>query len=396
MISVSEAKKHIAGNTHLLPAVALPLAKAAGMVLAEGIISDLDVPPFDQSAMDGYAIRFDDLAVGQPLRVIGVVPAGAPPAQGPEAGEAMRIFTGAPVPSGADTVVMQEKVIVDGKQIRIEDSQLQRGDNVRPRASQTRKGDIALSAGAVLTPGAIGFLAGLGVETVHVWAKPRICLLITGTELAPPGSPLQPGQVYESNSFALTAALREMHIEPTLVFRSNDDENQITAFLKTAIQSCDMLIATGGISVGDHDLVKKAMENCAVETVFYKVKQKPGKPLYLGKKDKVLLFGLPGNPASVLTCFYEYVVPAIQNMTGKTVPTPGRLTKVLAEDFAKKEGLTYFLKGKLDGDLVVPLHAQESYRMNSFADADCLIVLEENKTRYRKGEIVEVHLLPGT
>ena len=147
-------------------------------------------------------------------------------------------------------MVMQEKVNVDGKQIRIEDSQLQRGDNVRPRASQTRKGDIALSAGAVLTPGAIGFLAGLGVETVHVWAKPRICLLITGTELAPPGSPLQPGQVYESNSFALTAALREMHIEPTLVFRSNDDENQITAFLKTAIQSFDMLIATGGISVG--------------------------------------------------------------------------------------------------------------------------------------------------
>jgi len=395
MISVTEAKKRIAENTRLLSAVALPLPEAAGMVLAEDVRSEIDVPPFDQSAMDGYAVRFDDLATRQPLRVIGVAPAGVRSTQIPARGEALRIFTGAPVPDGADTVVIQERVIIVGDHIRIEDHLLQRGDNVRPRASQTGKGELALPVGAKLTPGAVGFLAGLGVETVRVWAKPRICLLITGTELAAPGSPLQPGQVYESNSFALVAALREMHIEPTLVFRTDDDESRITGYLKTAIETCDILIATGGISVGDHDLVKKAMENCDVETVFYKVKQRPGKPLFFGKKDKVLLFGLPGNPASVLTCFYEYVAPAIHQMTGGATLALRLQTRFLASDFSKKQGLTFFLKGRLAGDAALPLHAQESYRMNSFAAADCLIVLEEDRAEYRKGEVVEVHLLPG-
>jgi molybdopterin molybdotransferase len=395
MITVAEAKKCINENTGLLPVVAVPLGESGGMILAQDIRSELDVPPFDQSAMDGYAFRFDDLAAGQPLRVVGAIPAGVQTNQPLAAGEAMRIFTGAPVPQDADTVVMQEHVTVAGDQIRIEDPPLKQGGNVRPRGSQTQKGETALPAGAKLTPAAIGFLAGLGVETVSVWAKPRICLLITGNELAPPGSPLQPGQVYESNSFALAAALRELHIQPTLVFRSDDNEARITEYLKTGIETCDLVLVTGGISVGDHDLVKKSLENCLVETVFYKVKQKPGKPLYFGRKANTLLFGLPGNPASVLTCFYEYVVPAIQKMTGKVDPAPSGLTKVLAADFAKKAGLTYFLKGKLDGESVIPLGAQESYRMNSFADADCLIVLEENKSEYRKGETVEVHLLPG-
>jgi molybdopterin molybdotransferase len=395
MITVTEAKKRITENTGLLPVVAVPLGESGGMILAQDIRSELDVPPFDQSAMDGYAFRFDDLAGGQPLRVVGAIPAGVQTHQPLLAGEAMRIFTGAPVPEDADTVVMQEHVTAVGDQIRIEDPPLKQGGNVRPRGSQTQKGQVALQAGAKLTPAAIGFLAGLGVETVNMWAKPRVCLLITGNELAPPGSPLQPGQVYESNSFALAAALRELHIQPALVFRSDDNEARITEYLKTGIQACDLVLVTGGISVGDHDLVKKSLENCLVETIFYKVKQKPGKPLYFGRKANTLLFGLPGNPASVLTCFYEYVVPAIQKMTGKTDPAPSGLTRVLAEDFGKKAGLTYFLKGKLDGESVIPLGAQESYRMNSFADADCLIVLEENKSEYRKGEIVEVHLLPG-
>ncbi len=393
MITVTEAKKRITENTDILPVVAVPLGESGGMILARDIRSELDVPPFDQSAMDGYAFRFDDLAAGQLLRVVGAIPAGVQTNQPLLAGEAMRIFTGAPVPQDADTVVMQEHVTAVGDQIRIEDPPLKQGGNVRPRGSQTQKGQVALQAGAKLSPAAIGFLAGLGVETVSVWAKPRVCLLITGNELAPPGSPLQPGQVYESNSFALAAALRELHIQPALVFRSDDNEARITEYLKTGIQACDLVLVTGGISVGDHDLVKKSLENCLVETIFYKVKQKPGKPLYFGKRDNTLLFGLPGNPASVLTCFYEYVVPAIQKMTGKTDPAPSGPTRVLAEDFAKKAGLTYFLKGKLDGESVIPLGAQESYRMNSFADADCLIVLDEDKAEYRKGETVEVHLL---
>lgn len=394
-ISVTEAKKRIVEHVALLPPVEIPLAEAGGMVLAKDICSEVDMPPFHQSAMDGYAVRFDDLASGLPLRVIGAIPAGTFPSLPLNAGEAARIFTGAPVPEGADTVVMQELVATNGDQIRVEDLLLQRGGNVRPRASQTRKGDVAMPAGERLSPGAVGFLAGLGVEKVRVYAKPRIALLITGNELAPPGSPLQPGQVYESNSFTLSAALRELRIEPALVFRSEDDERRIAECVKTALESCDMLLVTGGISVGDHDLVKKVLDACGVETVFYKVKQRPGKPLFFGKKDRVLVFGLPGNPASVLTCFYQYVAPAIRQMTGGATPALRAQTRALAKDFTKKEGLTFFLKGRLDGDLVLPLNAQESYRMNSFAEADCLIVLDEHRTAYRAGEPVEVHELPA-
>ena len=392
MIPVSDAKRLIHKSAKALPAVTIALLESLGMTLAEQVVSPVDMPPFDQSAMDGYAFQFEAFVPEKPFLVIGEIPAGEQAAVNPASGEAMRIFTGAPVPSGTDTVVMQEKVRVSGDQIWIEDFQLKKGGNVRPRGSQTRLGETALNAGTTLTPAAIGLLAGLGLTHVKVGAKPKICLIITGSELAAPGSKLTGGQVYESNSFTLMAALQELGIQPTLVFRSEDDENQITAHLASGMEQCDIVIVTGGISVGDYDLVKKSMENCQVETIFYKVKQKPGKPLFFGKHQQKLLFGLPGNPSAVLTCFYEYIAPAIQKMAGKIGPLQQVAKKTLSESFTKREGLTYFLKGKIAGDEVVPLHAQESYQMSSFALADCLIVLEESRTVYEQGETVDVHL----
>ena len=324
--------------------------------------------------------------------MIGEIPAGSPALLRPRTREALRIFTGAPLPANADTVVMQEKVTRDGDEIRIDDPLLKPGSNVRLRGSQTKKGDIALNAGTLLTPGAIGFLAGLGITHVPVRAKPKVTLLITGKELAAPGSALLPGQVYESNSFTLIAALREWNIEPILFFRSDDEEALITGYLFQGIEQGDLVIVTGGISVGDYDLVHQSMLNCGVEPLFYKVKQKPGKPLFCGKKDQTLLFGLPGNPAAVLTCFHEYIVPALRIMSGKTNTAASTVHRMLSAGFSKREGLTYFMKGKLEGETVVPLDAQESYQMNSFAAANCLIVLEEQKTRYEKGELVVVHL----
>ncbi|MBC7775454.1 MAG: molybdopterin molybdotransferase MoeA [Phycisphaerae bacterium] len=394
MTTVTDAKRLIHECTKVLPPVTIPLLESLGMTLAEPVVSALDMPPFDQSAMDGYAFQFEAFVPEKLFRVIGEIPAGEQTAVKPAPGEAMRIFTGAPVPAGTDTVVMQEKVRVKGEQIWIEDFQLKKGGNVRPRGSQTRQGETALDAGTTLTPAAIGLLAGLGITHVKVWAKPRIGLIITGTELAPLGTELKGGQVYESNSFTLIAALLELKIQPTLVFRSDDDENQITTHLADGIERCDIVIATGGISVGDYDLVKKAMENCQVETVFYKVKQKPGKPLFFGRRGEKLLFGLPGNPSAVLTCFYEYIAPAIEKMMGKLGPSQRLTKKTLSEGFTKREGLTYFLKGKVTGNEVAPLHAQESYQMSSFALADCLIVLEEDRSAYEKGETVEVHLFP--
>ncbi len=393
MISVSEARKLIAQCADELPPVSCSLREAGGRVLAEDVISNLDVPPFDQSAMDGYAFRFKENEKQATRRVIGEIPAGMHPGLKPRAGEAVRIFTGAPLPEGTDTVVMQEKVRVEGEVIKIDDALLKRGSNVRLRASQTKMGAVAMKAGARLTPGAIGFLAGLGLTQVRVVATPRIGLIITGKELVEPGLTLGPGQIYESNSFALSAALEEMNIKPVAVYKCDDDEKQITGCLHEAVSAGDLVIVTGGISVGDYDLVKKGMETCGVETVFYKVKQKPGKPMYFGKKGRVLLFGLPGNPSAVLTCFYEYIVPAVNSMCGKISRGPGSERKALAMGFTKKAGLTYFLKGKLCGDEVLPLQAQESYQMSSFAEADCLILLDENKTEYARGEVVEIHYL---
>lgn len=395
MISIADAQNLVEAHASRLPGISLPIQDALGMILAEPVVSPLDVPPFDQSAMDGYAFLFGTGVRNEPYTVIGEIPAGAPTALLPTFNEALRIFTGAPVPDGTDTVVMQEKVDSGGTEIRINDPLLKKGSNVRLHGSQTKQGDIALDAGTLLNPAAIGFLAGLGVSTVQVWAKPSVCLIITGKELAPPGSTLGPGQVYESNSFALTAALQTLNIHPKMVFRIDDDEALITACLTQGMAECDLVIVTGGISVGDYDLVKKSMEQCGVDTIFYKVKQKPGKPLFFGQKDKTLLFGLPGNPAAVLTCFYEYITLAIRKMTGHLTPEPGSMQRTLTEGFHKKAGLTYLLKGKLQGDHVVPLDAQESYMMNSFAAADCLILLEEEKTSYQKGDRVVVHPFPS-
>jgi molybdopterin molybdotransferase len=392
MIPVNEAKKRVEACAIVLPAIRIPLLESLGMTLAEPVVSTVDMPPFDQSAMDGYAFPMEPSFSEKPFRVIGEIAAGGQATVGLVSGEAMRIFTGAPVPPGADTVVMQEKVRREGDQLWIEDLPLKKGGNVRPKSSQTKKGETALHTGTPLTPAAIGLLAGLGITHVNVYAKPRVALLITGSELAAPGTALVGGQVFESNSFALTAALQQLNIQPTLVHRSPDDEAQITAFLGAGIEQCDLVIATGGISVGDYDLVKKSMDNCQVETVFYKVKQKPGKPLFFGKCGSTLLFGLPGNPSAVLTCFYEYIVPAIEKMSGHPGPSKRVIQKTLTEGFTKKAGLTYFLKGKVAGKEVAPLHAQESYQMSSFALADCLIVLEEDKTEYLKGEMVAVHL----
>ena len=395
MTTVTDAKRLIHESAKVLPAVTIPLLESLGMTLAEPVVSPADMPPFDQSAMDGYAFQFEAFVPEKPFRVMGEIPAGEQAALRPAPGETMRIFTGAPVPEGTDTVVMQEKVKVSGDQIWIEDFQLKKGSNVRPRGSQTKLGETALEAGTKLTPAAIGLLAGLGITHVKVCAKPKICLLITGSELATPGVQLSGGQVFESNSFTLTAALQELNLQPTLVFRSEDDESLITNYLAAGIEQCDLVIVTGGISVGDYDLVKKSMDNCQVETVFYKVKQKPGKPLFFGKYQQKLLFGLPGNPSAVLTCFYEYIAPALRKMSGRIGPTQQVAKKTLTEAFTKRPGLTYFLKGKVQDDSVVPLPAQESYQMSSFALADCLIVLEENRTDYEKGEMVEVHLLPN-
>ncbi len=390
MITVAEARQLIHDHIVAIAAVPMPLHQAAGLTLGENIFAPHQFPPFYQSAMDGYAFAYDTWK-NQPLTMSGIVQAGSDSNIVCAEGQAVRIFTGAPLPSGTDTVVMQEKVRVDQDCINIIDDNVMKGSNVRIPGSEIEKDALALPMGTYLSPGSIGFVAGLGLASVAAIPMPNVALIITGKELQHPGNQLQFGQVYESNSYALKAALKQhgvMQVHSQVV---DDELGALQQAITTALQSADLVLLTGGVSVGDFDFVVQALAQCGVQTIFHKVKQRPGKPLLFGKKNEKVIFGLPGNPSSVLTCFYEYVLPAIQYLAKRKDAYIQIYQVPLAADYTKQTNLTHFLKGWFENGEVLPLDAQESYKMKSFAMANCLLVLPEEKTFFEKGEMVEIH-----
>ncbi|BAV06549.1 molybdopterin molybdochelatase [Filimonas lacunae] len=395
MISVSEARQFISNYTGRSSVVTLPLVEAAGLTLAADIFSPVDVPFFHQSAMDGYAFCYQHWQQ-QPLSVTAHIPAGSWHTQQLAAQQAARIYTGAALPIGADTVVMQEKTQLAGQLLHITDEQLQQGSNVRPRGSEIGKGALALHAGTYLNAAAIGFLANLGIACVPVHRKLKVSIIVTGNELLQPGNSISHGQVYESNSFMLTAALQNLPVIQLATQYVQDDVPATISAIQAALLYSDMVLLTGGVSAGDYDYVAAAMQACGVQQVFHKIKQKPGKPLLFGQKAHQLLFGLPGNPASVLTCFYEYVLPAIEAMTGQPHRRVQQVQRRLSDTVYKKAGLTHFMKAVCDDVQVTVSQAQESYRLSSFATVNCLLVMEDEATCYEKGELVNVHVLPTT
>jgi molybdopterin molybdotransferase len=390
MIPVSEARRLIDENCRRSRGETLPLIEALDRALFEDVLSPIDTPPFDQSAVDGYAFTFSDWKKKHRMDVPGEVQAGNVYGTEIKSAQAIRIFTGAPLPKGLDTVVMQEKVEVQGEQVMIRDEMLVGGANVRKQGSQTKAGDIALKKGHRMTPASISFLAGLGIVEVPVFALPQIRIIVTGKELVSPGNKIKDGQIYESNSFALRTALRAMGMATVAVEVVPDDEQAIMKAIRSALDA-DIVILTGGASVGQYDLVPSSLEKCGVKKVFHKVKQKPGKPFYFGTYVDVLVFGLPGNPAAVLSCFYEYITPAIGRFTGRQYQK--RLKMILAHDFQRKPGLTQFMKGKTKGNTVFILDHQESYLMNSFSHADALVELDENREVLTKGDLVDVLMI---
>ena len=390
MISVSEAKKIINDSIRLLKEIRVPLLDAWDTTLAEDVYASQDIPAYPQSSMDGYAFAFSD--VDKSLQIAGESAAGYKREFTLEANAASRIFTGAAVPQGADTVVMQEKVKVHNGHLIIEDESLVAGSNVRSKGSEIKKGEIALQKGSYLSAASIGFLAGIGVAHVVVHPKPVISLIVTGDELKTVGEPLGYGEVYESNSFALGAALKQFHLSLHKIVRVEDDEDELKLKMQDALRESDLLLLTGGVSVGEYDFVTRAAVECGIKTLFHKIKQRPGKPLFFGMKDEKVVFGLPGNPSSVLACFYEYVVPALKKMTNGNQQLVS-LTAPLSSPFKKNIPFTQFLKGYYDGNTVTPLASQESYKMNSFAKANCLIVLDEDDRDCKKGDLKEIHLI---
>jgi molybdopterin molybdotransferase len=390
MIPVAEARKLVDQNCKGSREEELRLIDALDRALSADVVSPIDTPPFHQSAVDGYAFRFSDWDQKAGLEVTGEVQAGNIYASEIKPLQAIRIFTGAPLPKGLDTVVMQEKVEVQGAFIYIKDDQMVQGANVRLQGSQTKSGDVVLKKGHRMTPASISFLASLGITEIPVFANPYIRIIVTGKELVLPGGKIEGGQIFESNSFALGTALRAMGISPVSVEIVEDDASAIMQAITSALNA-DFVILTGGASVGLYDLVPASLEKCGVQKIFHKVKQKPGKPFYFGTYGDTLVFALPGNPAAVLSCFYEYITPAIGRFTGRQYQK--RLKMILAHDFQKKPGLTHFMKGKTKGNTVFILDHQESYLMNSFAHADALVELEEEREIMSKGDLVDVLMI---
>lgn len=386
MITIQEALAVINSQSVQKSKLNLPVIESLGYYLAENIASSMDLPPFDNSAMDGYAV----CGSGDHFRVIGEVAAGEFTSRHLAQGEAMRIFTGAKIPENSTAVIMQEKTEVTGDQLKLTAGVVE-GKNIRKRGEEIARGQIVFEVGQKINPATVGLLSSLGLKTVPVYQKPTVSILTTGNELVLPGNPLQTGQIYESNGSALLSVLKQFDIRSNGIRYECDDYQRIRMSVAKGFEQSNVLLISGGISVGAYDFVKRALEENGVEELFYKVKQKPGKPLYFGRKEEKFVFALPGNPASALTCFYMYVLPLLQRIAGAVHPGLLTFDAPLAKDYPMKSDRPSFMKAFFRGDIEI-LEGQSSSMLHSFAMGNALAFIDGPRT-YRKGELVRCFLL---
>jgi molybdopterin molybdotransferase len=368
---IDEALARVLGRVAPLPLEDVPIAQAAGRVLAEPASARTDLPPFDSSAMDGFAVRAADTP-GR-LTVVGQSAAGSPAEREVGAGEAIVISTGAVVPGGADAVVPVERTSGD-----VEVERVAAGDNVRPRGGDVRSGTVVVGAGAVLTPARVGALAAAGVATVHCGRRPRVTVLATGSELRPPGQPLAPGEIYESNTVLLAAQLASAGAEVTVLGPVGDDAAATRAALERGLES-DVLVTSGGVSVGPHDLVRGALADLGAEEVLWRVAVKPGKPVAFAVRGATLVFGLPGNPVSSLVDFELFVRPALLALQRSSDPgpafLPGRLGAPLRRNEHRDELVRARTRVERDAVVLEPLRGQESHMIVRSAEASALVLV---------------------
>ena len=385
MIEVEQALSLIDAHATVLEVEHLAVGAALrGRVLAKAVLAPADLPSFRQSSMDGYALCYK--ASASSYEVIGEVAAGSSEHYSLSPGQAVRIFTGARVPEDCDRVIMQEQVSRTATSIQL-NADTREGQNVRAIGSQIRKGEIVLEAQTSLTPASIGLLASLGIATVSVIQRPRVAIVVTGNELVALGETKNEVQVYESNSLALQAALEGLGLEVAKVLYASDDPDQTVTRLAEALQEADLVLISGGISVGDYDYVADALKAIEVESIFYTVRQKPGKPLFFGKKGEKAVFALPGNPASTLSCFYVYVKRYLERVQGIEVKD---LELILEAPIENRFARALFVKAKRTGGSVTPIDEFNSATLMSFAKADALIYVPANTTRLEAHTAVKV------
>ncbi|MEX1003711.1 MAG: gephyrin-like molybdotransferase Glp [Crocinitomicaceae bacterium] len=390
MIGVEEALDLVDQYVKKSPPKLVDLKEALGLLLTQDVKSPIDMPPFHQSAMDGYALHYSESV--QQYTVLGEVAAGSSKQFDLKKGEAVRIFTGAAVPDSANTVVRQEDVIRTGNSIAFTTA-IEPHQNIRYQGEQIKKGAVALEVGTELSPAGIGFLASLGIHQVEVSPRPKISILTTGNELIRPGDLLEYGKVYESNSVMLESAFRQFGFFDVRQIRIPDQYEQTVATIESCLIESDLLIISGGISVGDYDFVGKAVKAAGVKEVFYKVKQKPGKPLYFGHYKEKLIFALPGNPAAAMTSFYLYILPTLSKWIHGKFNGCSQRELPLFSTYEKKGNRAEFLKAFAFENEVRILDGQSSAMLRSFAQANALVYIPEDISIVEEGEFVLVLML---
>ncbi len=410
MITVDEALGLVLRHAKPLSARPVAAAEALGHVLAEDIVSDVDSPPYDKSMVDGYAVRSADLVGGRAeLRLIEEIVAGSIPSRAVTAGGCTRIMTGAPVPDGADAVVMVERSGVAGPAndlIRIDVERLRAKQNILPRATSLRRGDVVLKIGRTLRPVELGLLAEVGRTTIRAIPAPRVAVLSTGNELVPAERAPVGSQIRNSNGPMLAAAVRRAGGIAVELGVARDEAGELRAKLAAGLE-CDVLVISGGVSAGVLDLVPGMLRELGVEEVFHKVRIKPGKPLWFGKRDRAdgsatLVFGLPGNPVSSLVCFELFARPAMRHLSGKPGNSPvPTFMATLASDFTHRGDRPTYHPAQLELDggqrqaTVRPLEWAGSADLRGFARADALIVFPAGDRHYTAGETVSTISLDG-
>jgi len=399
-ISVEEARERVLARIRTLEAEAVPILEALGRVLAEDVVADMNIPPLDNSAMDGYAVRGEDVDRDEPppyrLRIIGQLAAGGVAEEEVRSGTAMRIMTGAPIPTGADTVVRFEDTRLDGDHVEIL-RRVTRGRNVRAAGEDVRKGDTILHRGTLLRPQEIGMLAALGRREARVIRRPRVAILATGDELVEIDAPVGPGKIRNSNSYSNAAQVLKYGGIPILLGIARDRMEELTAKIRAGLeQGVDLFITSGGVSVGDFDMVKDVLAREG-RIEFWLVRMKPGKPMAFGEIGGVPLFGLPGNPVSVMVSFELFVRPAIQKMLGM-MPRPHRAVEaVLTDEIPRKDNRRHYLRVRVtrkDGGYQAHLTGEQgSGILTSMVRANGLAVIPEDVDHLEAGSRVQVLLL---
>ncbi len=401
MISVKEALDHILDSISPLDFEKTDILSAQGRVIGEDVYALRDIPPRDNSAMDGYAVRSEDIADAGAeapvyLKIIEEIPAGKIPQRVVGLGEATRIMTGAPLPEGADAVVKVEDTISDEDGVSIS-VPLAHGENVRYAGEDVKAGNLIIGTGALLRPSEVGMLASLGRSFVKVYRRPLVAIISTGDELVDiDAAATSPGRIVSSNSYSLAAQVMACGGVPFQLGIAKDTREDLTEKFRAALRA-DVIISSAGVSVGDYDFVKEVMEDIGITIEFWQISQRPGKPMVFGFKEDVPVFGLPGNPVSSMITFEQYVRPAILKMTGHRNIFRRTVCATLTQSIRKKRGLRYFfrsqVKSKADGFVVEITGEQGSGILSSMVHANGIMVIPEDVEFVRAGEGVMVQLI---